>query len=84
MADQVEQPATEPTVIKRGVMATLADKLDPSRPFGLPDGTIRGFLAMMGFGGLIGCYLLYKWAPDAMVATVSTMIGFYFGARPSK
>ena len=85
MADNVPvEVSVAPAVIQRGVLATLADKLDPSQPFALPEGTVRGFLAIAGLGGLLACYLRFQWAPDALVATVSTMVGFYFGARPSK
>lgn len=72
------------TAPQRGVLAALVDKLDPKQPFALPEGTIRGLLALMAMAGLIACYFKYQWAPDAMVATTSTIIGFYFGARPTK
>ncbi len=65
----------------QGVLATLASKLDPTQPFALPEGTVRACLALVALGSLCASFIMYKWAPDALVAIVGTVIGFYFGAR---
>lgn len=48
--------------------------LDPTKPLWLPEGSIRGLLAL----AVVGVYLANQLVP---VEIVTLVLGFYFGAR---
>lgn len=58
-----------------------------NEPLGLPRGSVRAILAIILVGGFIAYTLINGTANDvfmALSATVSVVIGYYFGSRSSE
>jgi hypothetical protein len=52
-----------------------------STPLGLPDGSIRGLIALACTGAVLFLFITGQVVPDMLMTVASLVIGYYFGAR---
>lgn len=53
-------------------------------PLSLPEGSVRAILALMIVGGLLFCIITGIEAPQFLIDSSLTIIGYYVGYRSSK
>jgi hypothetical protein len=78
------QSAPLPAPKPGGMVETLSRALDPTQPFGLPEGTVRAAVFLIVTTGLMTFFWRDKWAPPSLESAFNVMLGFYFGARSTK
>lgn len=73
---------------KRKPVTTLLKAITPPEPLGLPNGSVRAIIAIVGIS--IFAYAIFAF-PDfrkdlltALISLLSAIIGFYFGARATE
>ena len=59
-------------------------KVDMSKPLGLPEGTVRGIIALMIIGGCLYGYLILGGLPVGLDVAFGYALGYYFGVRASE
>jgi hypothetical protein len=55
--------------------------MNPNEPFGLPNGTVRGIIALAITGVSLYLFATAQPVPEALLAVNGLVIGNYFGSR---
>lgn len=75
---------------KRESVSTLVKALIPPEPLGMPNGSVRSIIAIVGIG--IFAYAVFTFSDSdlrkqlvaALISLISAVVGFYFGARATE
>lgn len=84
----IYKPKHEKPGDKREPVTTLIKALIPPEPLGMPNGSVRAVIAIIGIGSF--AYAVFTFSENrpelvaALITLVSSVTGFYFGARATE